>query len=353
MAAYDKYLTDLENRIEPEIEEELTASWKQFLDGEVKTGTFSPKRSKPSIPKLEWPEVRINEALEDFDKMAIQQYKLCSDYLAKGSGQMMGVRCNYGSSILPSLFGPELFIMDDEFNTLPTSKPLERGKETIRKLIEKGVPELKEGLGAKTFEMGRRFVEIGRKYPKVGEFTSIYHPDLQGPMDVVEVLWGSQLFIDIIDEPQLVKDFLSLITDSYIAFMKEWNKIVMPYKIDGCSVHWSFMQKGNIMLRDDSAMNFSPEVFEEFILPYNQRLLHEFDGGGMHFCGRGEHFVPLAVKMDKLYAINMSQPQYNNMESIYQNTVDKGIYILALSGSAVEEANANGRNLKGKVFIAQ
>lgn len=353
MAIYDKYLEDLERRIDPEVEETLTALWKSFLDGEIKTGTFNPERPVKSPATLEWPAVRINESLDDYDKMAIQQYKMASDCLAQGSGQMMGVRCNYGSSILPSIFGPELFIMDDEFNTLPTSKPLEGGKDTIRKLIAQGIPDLHAGWGEKTFEMGRRFIEIGEKYPKVCEYISIYHPDLQGPMDVVEVLWGSELFIDIMDEPQLVKDFLSLVTEAYIAFMKEWNKLVPPYKINGCSVHWSFMQPGTIMLRDDSAMNFSPEVFEEFILPYNQRLLNEFDGGCMHFCGRGEHFVPVAVKMDKLYAINMSQPQYNNMESIYRNTVDRGVFIIGLSGSAVEEAAAKGRDLRGRVYSPQ
>lgn len=352
MANYDKYLEDLENRIDPEVEEKLTADWKAFLDDEIKTGAFIPERSKISSPMVEWPEVRVNEALEDYDKMAIQQYRMCSNFLEKGSGEMMGVRCNYGSSILPSLFGPKPFIMNDEFNTLPTTKPLEGGKETIRKLVEQGIPDLDGGWGEKTFEMGRRFLEIGKQYPKVGKYVTLYHPDLQGPMDVVEVLWGSELFIDIMDDPQLVKDFLNLVTDSYIAFMDEWNKLVPPYKLPGYSVHWSLMQKGNIMLRDDSAMNFSPETFEEFILPYNDRLLNEFGGGCMHFCGRGEHFVPVAVKMDKLYAINMSQPQYNNMESIYQNTVDQGVFIIGLLGSAVKEAEVNGRDLKGRVYTS-
>ena len=39
-------------------------------------------------------------------------------------------------------------------------------------------------------------------------------------------------------------------------------------------------------------MNLSPDMFMEFIFPYNQRLFDIFGGGGDHFCGRGDHFIP-------------------------------------------------------------
>jgi uroporphyrinogen-III decarboxylase len=78
-------------------------------------------------------------------------------------------------------------------------------------------------------------------------------------------------------------------------------------------------------------MNLSPALYEEFALPYDQKLLEHFDGGIVHFCGRGDHYIPVLCRASKLYGINMSQPEYNDMEIIYRNTVDKGIPLLCFS----------------------
>jgi len=36
----NRYLEDLENRIEPEVEDELLFKWKLFLDGKLTDGIF-------------------------------------------------------------------------------------------------------------------------------------------------------------------------------------------------------------------------------------------------------------------------------------------------------------------------
>lgn len=341
-----EYLEDLESRIDPEEEERILEAWKAFAGGRFGGSIFAPARRRRTPPRASWPEVRVNAALDDFDQMALQQYKGCSDALANGSGTIMAVRCNYGTSILPSLYGVKLFIMDDALNTLPTSWPLD-GRDAIGRVIEGGIPDLYSGWGSKVFEMGRRFQAIAREFPKIGRYVSIYHPDLQGPMDVCEVVWGSGIFCEFFESPDLVKALLNLVVRTYIAFLREWETIV-PLDAEG-NVHWGIYHKGKILLRDDSAMNVSPDLFGEFIQPYDQRLLDEFGGGAIHFCGRGDHFIKKMSEMWGLYAINMSQPHLNNMEIIFQNTVDKHINILDLPRAGWEQARADGRNLRGRV----
>ena len=75
-----------------------------------------------------------------------------------------------------------------------------------------------------------------------------------------------------------------------------------------------------------------------------QKLLDYYDGGIVHFCGRGDHYVEALCKIPKLYGINLSQPQYNDMETIYRNTVDRGIAILAFNAAraAEDEGRAGG-----------
>jgi uroporphyrinogen-III decarboxylase len=175
----------------------------------------------------------------------------------------------------------------------------------------------------------------------------VYHPDTQGPMDICELLWGSSLFLALLDTPELVKALLDLITQTYIRFMQTWTAIA-PLAAD-YNVHWSLLHRGKIMLRDDSAMNLSPAMFAEFVEPYDQRLLDAFGGGAIHFCGKGSHYIHRIPAMRGVYAINMSQPDYNDMETIFRHTADRGIKILGLARDTAEEALRQGRNLHGNV----
>src|SRR5690606_3411605 len=152
-----------------------------------------------------------------------------------------------------------------------------------------------------------------QRYPKIGRWVHIYHPDLQGPMDVLEMLWGSDYFLELIDRPDLVHAFLDLITRTYEAVMRRWLEIVPPDR-DGWSTHWNLAIRGTLMLRNGSAMPPPPDAFVQSTSPYDQRLLDAFGGGAMHACGRIDHFIAPASAMRGLYGFNMTQPHLNDME---------------------------------------
>ncbi len=340
-------LEDLERRLDPRVEDALHDEWKRFVDGEWRGDIFSPRRMRAAPALSGWPEVPVNEAIADAERMAIQQFGTCSRSLEAGDGALLAVRCNYGTGILPSVLGADLFIMPAETNTLPTSIPIQGGVDGIKAILDRGAPNLRAGLGARVFEMAERYMALFERYPLIGRYTHLYHPDLQGPMDVCELLWGSSLFLDALDRPDLVHALLNLITETYIRFMREWDRLA-PAGAQ-YAVHWSLLHAGHIMLRDDSAMNFSPAMFREFILPYDQRLLDELGGGAIHFCGKGDHYIEQMSTLRGLTAINMSQPEYNDMETIYRNTIDKGILLLALPRPAAEDALRRGRDLRNRV----
>ena len=342
----EKYLEDLERRIDPDAEGKLLAQWQSFADGGLSAGVFSPKRPAAAAPHLAWPHVLVNEALDDFEKMALQQLEPCSQALAEGSGALLAVRCNYGTAILPSLFGAEMFRMGRDLDTLPTCRPLAGGADAVKRLLDQGVPSLDTNLGGQVFQMGEYYRHLFAGYPRLERHVYIYHPDLQGPMNVCEMLWGGSLYVDFYDKPDLIKEFLSLITETYIRFMRRWDKIVAP--LDGWAVHWSMLHRGRIMIRDDAATNFSPEMFEEFVRPYDQRLLDEFGGGGVHFCGRGDHFIAKVGEMPGAYTVNMTQPDLNDTGIIFRNTVDKGITLIGLEAEAAKQALRQGRDLRGR-----
>jgi hypothetical protein len=343
------YLDDLESRLDTEEEAGLRQAWIDFSEGRFEGPIFSPRRTRLNPARIQWPRVRVNAALSDYDAMALQQFAGVSAALESGSGQLLNVRCNYGSSILPSLFGVEMYIMDDDLDTLPTSVPL-NDVDAVRRLLDADVPAPGDRWGGRVLEMGARFAEITREYPNIGRWVWIYHPDCQGPMDVVEVVWGSSVFYALYDLPDLVHAFLARIVQTYLRFMSAWTEIV-PFQAGGSS-HWGYYHRGSLMLRDDSAMNLSRSMVEEFICPYDQRLLDAYNGGAIHFCGKGDHYIAALAQLNGLYAINLSQPHLNQMEKIFSNTIDRGIPLIGLERSAAEAALARGRDLHGKVHCA-
>ena len=141
---------------------------------------------------------------------------------------MLAVRCNYGTAILPSLFGGELFLMDRDIDTLPACRPLEGGAEAVKRLVDQGVPDLETGLGARTLSDGAVLpAALPRVSPSSRSTSTSTIRTCRGPMNVCEMLWGSSLYVDLYDKPDLVRDFLSLITETYIRFMRRWDEIVL------------------------------------------------------------------------------------------------------------------------------
>jgi hypothetical protein len=337
---------DLESRLDPEQEERHFEAWRAFLDDELSTGVFEAPAREPAPPRVEWPDVHINDALDDPDFMLLSQFRAVSDVLASGGSAALNVRANYGVSIMASQYGCEVVQMDREQGDLPTARAL-GSRDAVRRVLDAGMPDIAAADGGRAFETGQRFVEVAARYPNIGRWVDIYHPDLQGPIDIVELVWGSDMFLAFYDDADLLRDFLALITDHYVTYLKAWYDLVPPPSPYAC--HWGLRFKGQPMIRNDSLMNLSSDTYVEFIRPHDQRIIREFGGrGAIHFCGRGEHFIESLSEIEGLTAVNLTQPELNDMSAIYEHTVDKGIMLIGLARSAVEAA---GRDLCGRVHV--
>ncbi|MBN1942119.1 MAG: hypothetical protein JW849_02385 [Phycisphaerae bacterium] len=341
-------MDDLAARIDPAEESAIHSAWVNFLDGRCGEEFFVPPARTPRPPKIDWPDVLLNDAIEDYELMLLSQFRIASDELTAGSSNCLGVRCNYGSGILPTLFGCDLFIMPRETDTLPTAVPL-HDREKIQAVFDAGVPDFRAGLGEKVLHCVEQFQAVFEKYPILKEYVALYHPDWQGPIDIAEVVWGSEIFYAIFDEPDFVRSFLDLMTQTYAQSARAWFTRVPPTSNGQPATHWQVMHKGTLVLREDSLMNLSPETYVDLIRPLDQALFDEFGGGAIHYCGRGEHFIPAMCEMKGLHGMNLSQPDMNDMEVIYQNTVDKGIPLLGLDRQEVDRAVKAGRPLRGWV----
>lgn len=345
----DEYLYDLENRIQEETEEKLTDAWIDFVNHKKKSGYFAPERIKASEPGIKWPEIMINDAIEDYTRMAISELAKCSSMLERGGGELLSIRANYGTGIIPTMFGAPFFIMPYENNTLPCTRNLVKGEGVIEKLLEDGVPDLRAGISRRVFEFAEFYKEAIRNYPKIQKYVHVYVPDLQGPLSLTENLMGSDMYIDLYEEPEQIEAVLQLTTDTIIAMHKEWFSYFPAFSKDMC-VDWGMLHRGSVMIRNDAAMNISGDCYEEFVQRYDQQILDAFEGGAIHFCGKGDHYIDRIADMRRMYAINMSQPEWNKMDIIYRHTIEKDIQIIGLNPKETTRASSAGIDLKGNVY---
>jgi len=342
-----RLLDDIEKRIDPATENDFLQQWTNFWDNKCNDIFFVPKRKVMTKPNIEVKKININDALEDYELMLDMQLAMVSDQLGS-TASALGMRANYGTGIMSSLFGAEIFKMPREMNTLPTTRAF-NDSSTIRKLLDNGIPDLSRGFGQHVFAFGEMCKEILQDYPLISQYVRMYHPDTQGPLDIAELLWGSEIFYEMYDDPEFVHAVLNLITDTYMKFLDKWFGL-FPAKED-LNVHWHLLHKGKIMLRNDSAMNLSPEMYAEFALPYDKRLLEYYGGGCVHFCGRGDHYIERLCGIDALTSINLSQPHLNDMEKIYRVVNSAGKKIIGLDRGTCEKYAVSPGAVKGMLCV--
>lgn len=336
-----EYLDDIESRIDERAEDEIQAYLSAWSRHEAGSGD-RPRGRKAAPSRLDWPAVNINDAIADDEKMLLSEFGRVNHRLSRDGSFPLRVRCNYGVGNVASAFGAQLFVMPRESNTLPNVIKL--GEEKCIELIDQPLPDLYAGNFRDIYRVGRLFREIAATYPKIGKYVHVEQPDLQGPMDNLELLWGSELFYALYDQPDEIHALLDKLA-AYIKLQIEgWLELFPENR--GRSNYFRYVEGGSLVLRDDSAMNLSPRFFREYIAPYDGRLLKEY-GGIVHFCGKGDHFIDQLAALDGLKGINMSQPHLNDMEKVFASTIDKGVH-LSLS---VDPFEVKGHDVSNLVFL--
>lgn len=268
------------------------------------------------------------QTFEDMEKMMVNQLLVpCGAAQIKDHTLPM-IRANYGVGTLPSLFGLNCRIVN---NNLPWVDHVGTLEE-IKRIIEHGIPDMRAGLGARVFDTHNYYNEQLAKYPKCQALIPVYHPDLQGPFDIAHLIWGSDIYYALYDEPDVVHELMELVTLTYIQFMKEIKKTINDEE-NGFNFHWGTLYKGSILIRDDSPVNISKEMYEEFVKPYDQKILDAFGPGSIHFCGRADQWVFSMMECRGLEALNFGQPPklkfgFDFLEKIYGKAKEKKIALV-------------------------
>jgi hypothetical protein len=259
-----------------------------------------------------WPQIPYGQAFRDPARMLVAELWRAYEGALLKDDRVYTIRPNYGLVIIPAILG---CVYEQQGDEMPWTVPLP-DRDAVRAMIQRGMPDLNQGLGRQVWETGVYFVETLARYPRLKRVVRVGCPDPQGPFNLASSIVGTDLFLAVIEDPDLVHQLLGFLTEVYIAFMSHHKE--MTGEPQGVGYTFSYRYKGSARIVDDSAVMLSGAMYQEFCVPYNTQIAQALDGALGHFCGKGDQLFDAFASTPGVYAINFGNPEMQDLAARYE-----------------------------------
>ena len=200
----------------------------------------------------------------------------------------------YGTGVLASGFGVDIVFQDKMDPAVDMSKITDVAQ---LKDLRKPDPE-KDGLMPRVLNAIRQMRQ--RTDLPVGV------TDCQGPLtSALQVLGYEKLIYWMFDHPEAIHDLMQLVTDALIEWVTLQKQAAGQEMTDdayvlGIKVPGGY---GGVWMSDDDSVIFGPELYREFVVPYNSQVLQAFGGGSIHYCGNANQHIENYLATEGLTSI--------------------------------------------------
>ena len=237
------------------------------------------------------------------------------------------LRPNLGVTMIASMLGAQIRVMDDQ---PPWVLPFE-DLAVVQKIVDAPPPDMSSGLVPRAIEQYAYFREALADYPNCRAAFQLTLPDLQGPFDIAELLWGSSIFLAFYDNPALLSGFLTRITDTIIAAYHRFSAEVRENIGAGFEYQHAVGVKGKILLRGDTVIMLSPEHYRDMVLPHDERIAQELGSVAIHFCGNGQHQIDNMLAIQNLGSLDFGQSWMMDVDSIYAGAAARKVALVRVA----------------------
>lgn len=165
--------------------------------------------------------------------------------------------------------------------------------------------------------------------------------DCQGPLTTALSIIGYDKYCYwMYDCPRILHGLMDLVTEALIYWVKEQKKHAQipletesyPLGVrlpDGC---------GGVWLSDDDSVIMGTDLYRDFVMPYNSRVLEAFGGGCIHYCGNANQHISSFLATRGLRAINnLNLDDLKGASVMRQAMAKKGIVYMACDFIPTEE----------------
>jgi len=131
--------------------------------------------------------------------------------------------------------------------------------------------------------------------------------DPQGPLTIAFNICGVEnLFVWMLTDPDLVHVLMEFCSDVLIDWIKVQKSHAGQSLDTGAWPHGILLPEGfgGVCLADDDCTQVSAELYKEFVVPYNSKVLKAFNGGTIHFCGSAPHQIDNFMAIEGITGVN-------------------------------------------------
>ena len=175
---------------------------------------------------------------------------------------------------------------------------------SVRELEKVKVPKLEDSSLMNLFEMAD---ELKRR---AGADALMSLPDMQTPLDVVAQIWDkTDLFMAMIDTPEVVQELEEKVKNLQFAFIDEWFR---RYGTEFVAHHPRYYMPYGITMSVDEIGSVSTEMFDLFERDILNEMSDRYGAIGIHSCSDSEHQWDKLAEVRNLKLLNL----YRNGETI-------------------------------------
>jgi hypothetical protein len=140
-----------------------------------------------------------------------------------------------------------------------------------------------------------------------GNTFAVRQPHLRGVVDMLAATLGETAYcMAPFDQPEELAALADKYADFYIAVAKRTEGKRRPWN-GGYTTRWGVFSPGSIIdYQVDASTILSPDLYEEYFMEYDQRVLSSFPYSIVHLHSVGLHIIDPLVKIKELDAIEIN-----------------------------------------------
>ena len=240
----------------------------------------------------------------------------------------LAIRADHGAIQVAGVLGGRWVLTGDNS---PWIEPIQ-SRDVLRQIAtDRTSIDLEGGNLKLSLETLRFYHEKLKQFPPCGDWIQVSMPDLQGPMDTAEQLWGSEMFVGFYESPDLVASLMARIVDTMLVLAETYRPLTVDRLDPVGNTQHGYVFPGRLLLRGDSCIMISPQMYAEQVRPHDARLLRDIGGGSIHFCGNGEHLIPAMLAIEQLRGLDFGDSFKMNLGSIYARCAERRVAITNLN----------------------
>lgn len=262
-----------------------------------------------------------------------------AEHAATGSDLPHTVRANFGTVLVASVFGSDVRQVG---NNPPWVLHGEREEISLEAVAEHDPQDVSHGWLAQVEETYACYRRIFAAYPELQKTVRLVLPDLQGPFDNLELIVGSSVFEALVLDEALVDRALAAVAATQVALAQRLSPLLNDGP-EGFAHQHATMIGGSVLLRNDSVIMMSPEMYLAQVAPHDARVLRELGGGGLHSCGCVERHLSAFLSVAGVRCFDFGQSELNGVDRLYDRAAERRVPLVRVAAS--EEDLVSGRIL--------